>query len=73
MDQSKNGVIYFSLGSGIQSKDISENIKNAIMETFAELPYDILWKFELSELKGKPDNVKLVTWAPQQDILSNYL
>lgn len=40
------------------------------METFAELPYDIIMKFENEELEGKSKNVLIRKWLPQQDLLS---
>lgn len=41
------------------------------MSAFAELPYKILWKFEAEEMEGKPDNVKISKWLPQQDLLGH--
>lgn len=41
------------------------------METFAELPYKILWKFEDDQLEGKPNNIKTNKWLPQQDLLGH--
>lgn len=41
------------------------------MNTFSELPYKILWKFEAEEMEGKPDNVKISKWLPQQDVLGH--
>lgn len=70
LDGSDQGVIYFSLGSNIKSKDLSPQLQNTIIETFSELPYRILWKFEEEDLPNKPENVKIVKWLPQQDILS---
>ncbi|XP_017775594.1 PREDICTED: UDP-glucuronosyltransferase 2B13-like, partial [Nicrophorus vespilloides] len=71
LDEAKEGVIYFSLGSNVKSKDIPEETRDIIMKTFAKLPYKILWKFEAENLPGKPDNVKIVKWIPQQDVLSH--
>ncbi|XP_017775520.1 PREDICTED: UDP-glucuronosyltransferase 2B33-like [Nicrophorus vespilloides] len=69
LDEAKEGVIYFSLGSNVKSKDIAPETRDVIMKTFANLPYKILWKFESESLPGKPDNVKLHKWVPQQDVL----
>lgn len=41
-----------------------------LTETFTELPYTILWKFEEEDLPGKPENVIMSKWFPQQDVLS---
>lgn len=70
LDNATQGFIYFSLGSNVKSKDLIEKTRNVILETFAELPYKVLWKFELKDLPGKPDNVMTAKWFPQQDIFS---
>lgn len=41
------------------------------MDTFAELPYQVLWKFENESLPGKPENVRIEKWLPQQDLLGH--
>lgn len=71
IESSKNGVVYFSLGSNVKSVNIPERVRNLLMQVFAELPYKVLWKFEKEELPGKPDNVVIRKWLPQQDILAH--
>ncbi|CAH1389493.1 unnamed protein product [Nezara viridula] len=73
MDESTNGVIYFSLGSNINVSDPhNENITQAFMNTFRELPHKVLMKWEVEYTGPKPPaNVKLEKWFPQQDILSH--
>lgn len=70
LDSASDGVVYFSLGSNVKSADIPPEKQKLILDALSELPFKVLWKFESEDLKGKPDNVKLVTWAPQQDVLS---
>lgn len=70
MDNAKDGAIYFSLGSNVRSNELSMNLRKIIMETLAQVPYPVLWKFENDDLPGKPDNVMITKWAPQQDVLS---
>lgn len=43
-----------------------------IMDALREIPYKVLWKFEANNLPGKPDNVMLIRWAPQQDVLRKF-
>lgn len=69
LDDSQQGVIYFSLGSNIKSRLLEESKRKTIMETFSELPYNVLWKFENDTLEGKPRNVRISKWLPQQDLL----
>lgn len=70
LDGGKDGVVYFSLGSNVKSKFLSMELRNIIMQTFSELPYRVLWKFEDDDLPGKPNNVLISKWLPQQDVLS---
>ncbi|XP_022908801.2 UDP-glucosyltransferase 2-like isoform X1 [Onthophagus taurus] len=69
LDNAPSDVIYFSLGSNVKSKDIIPSTRQIITETFAELPYTILWKFEADSLPNQPKNVKIMKWLPQQDVL----
>lgn len=71
LDDGKEGVIYFSLGSNVKSAHIDANKRKIIMEAFFELPYKVLWKFENDTLENKPANVKIGKWLPQQDILGH--
>ncbi|KAF2901095.1 hypothetical protein ILUMI_05090 [Ignelater luminosus] len=68
LDNATQGFIYFSLGSNVKSKDLPDNLKTVFLESFSELPYKVLWKFELEDLPGKPDNVIISKWFPQQDV-----
>lgn len=68
LDDSTQGVVYFSMGSNIQSKDFPDEHKDAILKTFGKLKETVLWKFE-ADLHDKPKNVIISKWFPQQDIL----
>nr|CAI5845668.1 unnamed protein product [Callosobruchus analis] len=69
LDKANNGVIYFGLGTSVNSRDLSDVKLNTIIDTFRELPYSIIWKFNQDDLTNIPENVMMVKWAPQQDIL----
>lgn len=73
LDESKNGAILFSLGSNMKSKFLSSDVRDTILKTFSKLKQNVLWKFEDEDLPGKPDNVKISKWLPQQDILGTQL
>ncbi|KAJ8980328.1 hypothetical protein NQ317_008036 [Molorchus minor] len=45
LDNATEGVIYFSLGSNVKSVNMAERLRNVLIETFAELPYTVLWKW----------------------------
>lgn len=69
MDNAKEGVIYFSLGSVWKSKDIPKPIKEGLVIMFGELKQTVIWKYEDDDLKVLPKNVYVVKWAPQPSIL----
>ncbi|GBP42170.1 UDP-glucuronosyltransferase 2B15 [Eumeta japonica] len=70
MDGAKEGVIYFSLGSIVKSKDMPGNMTRELLETFSKFQHTVIWKFEES-LPDLPENVHIVQWAPQQSILAH--
>lgn len=72
LDTSKNGVIYFSMGSNLKSANFKSQILNTFIQSFAKLQQNVLWKFENENLTGLPENVKISKWLPQQDILGKY-
>lgn len=43
-----------------------------IIKAFEKVPYNVLWKFEKDELLGKPKNVMIKKWLPQQDVLGMF-
>ncbi|XP_023025286.2 UDP-glucosyltransferase 2 [Leptinotarsa decemlineata] len=71
LDSSEKGVVYFSLGSNIKSANLSGGLQEIIKQALSELPFDIIWKWETEQLPGKPDNVLIREWLPQQDILGH--
>ncbi|XP_047113409.1 UDP-glucosyltransferase 2-like [Schistocerca piceifrons] len=71
LDGAEEGFIFFSLGSNIKSSNLPETMRNNLMKAFAQIPQRVLWKFELDNLPGKPDNVMISKWLPQRDILAH--
>lgn len=70
MDNSQHGVIYFSMGSNLESKHFPEVVIRNLLKTFSELKQTVLWKFE-EDLQNLPKNVHILKWAPQHSILGN--
>lgn len=71
LDESKNGVIYFSLGSYMQAKEMPKEKRNAFLKTFSKLKQNVLWKYEDETLENVPSNVMIRKWLPQSDILAH--
>lgn len=57
------------MGTIVKCKNLPEHTLNTLLETFAELPYTIIWKLE-DKLENMPDNVLTFKWIPQQSVLS---
>lgn len=73
LDNAKDGFIYFSLGTNVQSHLLTKEKIRIILETLKELPYKILWKYASDDVPDIPENVKIMKWIPQQDVLSKSL
>uniref|UniRef100_V5IAF1 UDP-glucuronosyltransferase n=1 Tax=Anoplophora glabripennis TaxID=217634 RepID=V5IAF1_ANOGL len=71
MDGAKDGVVYFSMGSAIKPTDMPEDKRDAIVKALGKIKQRVLWKWNEDNIIGKPDNVKLFKWLPQQDILAH--
>lgn len=69
LDESKNGVIFFSLGSFVKSTDMPAHKAAMFFDVFAKLKQNVIWKFEDETLPNIPANVKISKWLPQSDIL----
>ncbi|KAF5269281.1 hypothetical protein FQR65_LT02582 [Abscondita terminalis] len=71
LDEATNGFIYFSLGTNVKSKDLPLEKQKIILETLAEVPFLVLWKFELDDFPNKPENVITYKWFSQENVLKH--
>lgn len=58
LDDAKEGVIYLSFGSNIQSQLLPEEQKDAIINTFGKQKMKILYKYD-GEIPNKPESVRI--------------
>lgn len=70
MDTAEHGVIYFGLGSHLQSSKLPKEKMDAFLNVFRTLKQRIIWKFE-DETYKVPPNVFIGKWLPQSDILAH--
>lgn len=68
LDEAKEGVVFFSLGSNFKTTDLPKDRVDAILRTFERFPLKFLWKFEDESLEV-PKNVKISKWLPQRGVL----
>nr|CAD7458383.1 unnamed protein product [Timema tahoe] len=71
IDESPNGVIYMSMGTSLVGSLMPKENLAALLVVFSKLKQRIIWKWESKHMPDKPDNVKLIEWAPQQEILAH--
>uniref|UniRef100_A0A1L8E1A2 UDP-glucuronosyltransferase n=1 Tax=Nyssomyia neivai TaxID=330878 RepID=A0A1L8E1A2_9DIPT len=73
LDDAKDGVILFSLGTNVKSAELGDARQEEILEAFRALPqYTIIWKFEATSLPVKvPPNVIIRKFVPQSDLLAH--
>ncbi|XP_049767656.1 UDP-glycosyltransferase UGT5-like [Schistocerca cancellata] len=71
MDNAKDGVIFFSMGSFVKSADFPQESIQAFLTAFSKLKQLVLWKWENNTIPGKPVNVHLGKWFPQSDLLAH--
>ncbi|XP_044739922.1 UDP-glycosyltransferase UGT5-like [Chrysoperla carnea] len=70
LNESKNDIIYFCLGSLIRAETFELDKQRALMETFRQLPYTVIWKGDRNLFNVSiPDNIIFMAWTPQQELL----
>ncbi|XP_063363864.1 UDP-glucosyltransferase 2-like [Cydia amplana] len=70
MDDAKNGVIYFSMGSMMQANRMPETLKQGLLAMLGSLRQTVIWKLEEAP-ENVPKNVHIFSFAPQQSILAH--
>ncbi|KPJ20034.1 UDP-glucuronosyltransferase 2B15 [Papilio machaon] len=71
IEESEHGVIYISFGSMLRTASIPKDKMQAILTALAELPQRVVWKWEAKSLPGKPKNIFVSKWLPQNDLLAH--
>ena len=69
MDSATEGVLYVSFGSVLQGSQVPKDKKAALLAAFGKLKEKVLMKWESDHLDGKPDNMMVKSFLPQQVIL----
>lgn len=69
LDKAEHGVVYFSMGSILKSKNMPREKVEVLLGAFKQLKQKVLWKWEEDNLPGIPENVRTMKWVPQADVL----
>ncbi|KAG5338450.1 UD2C1 glucuronosyltransferase, partial [Acromyrmex heyeri] len=70
LDGAKNGVIIISLGTNVKWKFIGLDKVEAILLALSKLKQRVLWKLDIEVPFEIPDNLMIVKWMPQSEVLS---
>jgi glucuronosyltransferase len=68
VEEARDGVILFSLGTNIRSEKLNGHMQNALLKAFRDLSQIVIWKYD-GEINDLPKNAILKKWIPQNDIL----
>lgn len=69
---SKEGVVYFSLGSVVKSSKMPKETVSLLLSELSKIEQTVLWKWESDDVPQLPKNVIIRKWFPQNDILGIY-
>ena len=65
------GFILFAIGSLIPMNEMPEDVLQAFIKNFARLPQRVVWQWQGKPREDFPENILLVPWIPQQDLLGS--
>ncbi|XP_058445384.1 UDP-glucosyltransferase 2-like [Malaya genurostris] len=71
IDGAEHGVIFFSMGTNLQSSSFPSDKLIVLLTTFGNLKQRIVWKWDSQTMPDKPPNVLLRRWLPQDDLLAH--
>ncbi|CAG4958600.1 unnamed protein product [Colias eurytheme] len=70
LDAAKNGAIYMSFGSTINSSMFNMAKLNMFLRVVSKLPYTVFLKWD-ADVDNVPENVVVGKWFPQRDLLKH--
>ncbi|KAG5338448.1 UDB17 glucuronosyltransferase, partial [Acromyrmex heyeri] len=71
LDGAKNGVIIISLGTNVKWKFIGLDKIKFILLALSKLKQRVLWRLDIEVPFEIPDNLMIVKWMPQSEVLSH--
>jgi len=71
IEESKDGFVYFSLGSHIRPQLLSAERRDAILKSFGKLKQRVLVKWNAELPPNPPANCRFEDWVPQQEVLAH--
>ncbi|KAL6445606.1 hypothetical protein ACFW04_000852 [Cataglyphis niger] len=71
LDEAENGAIVISLGTNVNWKSIGLDKLKAVIQALSKLKQRTLWKLDIELSFQLPNNVMIVKWMPQKEILTH--
>jgi len=71
IEESKDGIVYFSLGTLIKTNLMPKEKQDAIFESFRKLKQRVLVKWTGEGPANAPKNCRFEKWVPQQAVLAH--
>ncbi|KAM8838773.1 UDP-glucuronosyltransferase 1A1-like [Synchiropus picturatus] len=65
----EHGFIVFTLGSMVS--DMPDDLTLVFLEAFRQIPQKVIWRFTGTVPNKVPENVKIMKWVPQNDLLAH--
>ncbi|GAB1860214.1 UDP-glucuronosyltransferase 1-9-like isoform X1 [Camponotus japonicus] len=71
LDSAENGAVIISLGTNVNWKSIGVDKLKAVTQALSKLNQRVIWKLEIELSFQKPNNVMVVKWLQQNEILGH--
>ncbi|XP_029003330.1 UDP-glucuronosyltransferase 1-6-like isoform X2 [Betta splendens] len=65
----KQGFVVFALGTMVSH--MPEEITSVFLQAFKQIPQKVIWRYTGQVPGNVPENVKIMTWIPQNDLLAH--
>ena len=71
IDESKHGVVYFSLGGNLKPSKMTAEKKEAIIKALSKIKERVIWKWDDDTTVVDKNKFLVRKWLPQNDILAH--
>ncbi|XP_040910318.1 UDP-glucuronosyltransferase 1A1-like [Toxotes jaculatrix] len=65
----EHGFVVFTLGTMVT--DLPEEKTSIFLEAFRQIPQKVIWRYAGQVPDNVPENVKMMSWVPQNDLLAH--
>ncbi|XP_024867965.1 UDP-glucuronosyltransferase 2B37-like, partial [Temnothorax curvispinosus] len=69
LDGAKNGAIVISLGTNVKWKHLNLDTVKTVILALSKLKQQMLWKLDIEVPFEIPENVMVIKWMPQSEVL----